>query len=93
MIGVNITGHDSGKLSAVMEKEKLTWRSFVDPGGIGQGAIATQWNVVATPTLYLLDHKGVIRHKWAGSPGEKAIDEALGKLIKEAENRGRNALQ
>ena len=55
------------------------------PGRTGQGAIAARWNVPATPTLYVIDHKGVIRHKWVGSPGEKAIDAALEKLIKEAE--------
>jgi hypothetical protein len=27
----------------------------------------------------------VIRHKWVGAPGEKAIDTALEKLIHEAE--------
>jgi hypothetical protein len=27
----------------------------------------------------------VIRHKWIGHPGEKAIDSALEKLIQEAE--------
>jgi hypothetical protein len=73
-----------------MEKEKLTWRSFVDPGDIGQGAIATRWNLTGTPTLYVIDHKGVIRHKWVGSPGEKAIDNALEKLIEEAEGCDRN---
>jgi hypothetical protein len=73
-----------------MEKEKLTWRSFTDPGEIGQGAIATQWNLAATPTLYVLDARGVIRHKWVGSPGAKAIDAALAKLIQEAAGRGKN---
>jgi hypothetical protein len=32
----------------------------------------------------------VIRYKWAGSPGEKAIDAALGKLIKELEGNGKD---
>lgn len=90
MIGVNVTGHDARKLKAVMDKEKLTWRSFADPGELGQGAIAARWNLAATPTLYVIDHKGVIRHKWLGSPGEKAIDTALEKLIKIAEGIGQN---
>ena len=55
-----------------MDKEKLTWRSFADPGDVGQGAIATRWNLSGTPTLYVIDPKGVIRHKWVGSPGEKS---------------------
>ena len=63
----------------------LRWRSFVDLGNAGAGPIARQWNHVATPTMYLIDHKGVIRRKWLGTPGEKAIDEAIMRLIREAE--------
>ncbi len=63
-----------------MTREKLNWRSFDD-----QGAINRQWNLPATPTFCIIDHKGAIRHKWVGSPGEKAIDTALEKLIQAAE--------
>ena len=61
------------------DKENLTWRSFSDPGPIN-----AKWNAT-TPTYYVIDPKGVIRFKWSGSPGEKAIDTALLELIKEAE--------
>ena len=71
-----------------MKRERLTWRSFADLSNAGQGAIAGRWNLTNTPTLYVLDHGGVIRYKWVGAPGEKAIDAALDKLIKEA-GRGR----
>jgi hypothetical protein len=74
-----------------MKKEKLTWRSFADSGSAGQGAIADRWNLTSTPTLYVLDAKGVIRHKWVGAPGEKAIDTALEKLIEEAEAGGKKS--
>ena len=67
MIGVNVNGYDVKKLKEAMDKEKLTWRSFADPGRLGHGAIATKWNFAATPTLYIIDHKGVIRHKWVGN--------------------------
>jgi hypothetical protein len=87
LIGINVNGYDVKKLKLEMEKEKLTWRSFADPGPLGQGPIATQWNFSATPTFYIVDHRGVIRHKWLGSPGEEAIDQALERLIKEAEGR------
>ena len=69
-----------------MDKEKLNWRTLADHGEEpGFGPICTQWNLRGTPTLFLLDHKGVICYKWLGSPGEKKIDEALANLIKEAE--------
>jgi len=70
-----------------MENEKLPWRSFADPGPLGRGAIARKWNFTSTPTFYVIDQKGVIRHKWVGSPGEKAIDAALDRLIQEAEGK------
>jgi peroxiredoxin len=85
---VNITGAGAQRLKEVMEKERLPWRSFADSGKIGQGAIAAQWNVSATPTLYLIDHQGVIRHKWLGAPGEKTIDAALEPLVQRAESTG-----
>ena len=88
LLGVNVVGHDSKKLKAVMEKENLTWRTFADPAtAVGTGAIAAKWNLGATPTLYVIDPKGVIRHKWLAAPGDKAIDAALEKLLKEAEGK------
>ena len=95
MIGVNVNGYDSKKLKAVMAKEKLTWRSFAD-----DGSIVGTWNLPGTPTFYVIGHKGVIRHKWVGSPAdyklgglpdEKAIDAALSKLIKAAEADGKKS--
>jgi len=65
-----------------MEKENLNWRTFAD-----DGAISRKWNSPATPAFYVLDRKGVIRHKWIGHPGEKAIDAALARLIQEAEGK------
>jgi hypothetical protein len=85
LIGVNVNGYDAKTLKAAMEKEKLTWRSFADPGPLGMGPIATRWNLPGTPTFYVLDHKGVIRYKWVGNPGEKIIDAAIERLLKEAE--------
>lgn len=36
------------------------------------------------PTLYLIDHKGVIRKSWLGGPEEKELDELVDKLVAEA---------
>ena len=56
-------------------------------GEASTSPISSQWNLVGTPTLYIIDAKGVIRHKWQGSPGEDKIDAAIEKLIKEAAGR------
>lgn len=81
LIGVhlNYNGEDAKKVKEVMDKERLLWWSFVD-----KGPIAEKWKPAGTPSFYVLDPKGVIRYKWAGAPGEKAIDSALRKLILEA---------
>ena len=89
LVGVHVGGLSAKQLKEVMEKEKITWRSFVDGGDAGAGPIATKWNLSATPTFYVIDHQGVIRHKWAGPPGAKVMDEALDKLIRAAEGNGK----
>jgi hypothetical protein len=68
-----------------MAEEKMNWRSFAH-----QDAINAKWNP-STPSYYVLDSLGVIRHKWVGAPGEKAIDTALEKLINEAEANGKKS--
>ncbi|MBL7041511.1 MAG: redoxin domain-containing protein [Pirellulaceae bacterium] len=82
MVGINLLPHKPEALKEVMEKENLNWRTFAD-----DGAISRKWNSPATPAFYVIDHKGVIRHKWIGHPGEKSIDAALEKLIQEAEGK------
>jgi hypothetical protein len=61
LIGVNGMAADPKKLKAVMEKEKLNWRTVAD-----NGTISATWSARSTPAYYLLDPKGVIRHKWLG---------------------------
>ena len=83
MIGVNVNRYDAKKLKPVMNKERLNWRSFADGRDI-----SVKWNA-ATPGYYVLDPRGVIRYKWVGNPGEKAIDAALEKLIHQAEGKAK----
>jgi len=78
LIGVNVMAHKPQELKEVMEKENLHWRSFADDGSIGR-----QWNSPPTPAFYVLDHQGVIRHKWIGHPGEEVIDAAVERLLDE----------
>jgi hypothetical protein len=85
LIGVN-SDDDLNELKKVLQEEQITWRSFQNQrGGKGAPAIADDWNVQGWPTLYIIDHKGVIRHKYLGSPGDAVLDEAIEKLVAEAE--------
>ena len=77
LIGVNSDSRQRAKKA--IEKENITWRSFWDGGRTG-GPIATKWNVSAWPTIYVLDHEGVIRYRNVrGASMEKAVEELLAK--------------
>jgi hypothetical protein len=85
LVGVN-SDPDKAELKKAVEKENITWRSFWD-GGSPRGPISTRWAVRGWPSLYLIDHKGVIRKRWVGSPGDEVMDQEIDKLVKEAEAR------
>jgi hypothetical protein len=76
LLGIN-SDTDREKLKEVLKKEKITWRSYWDGGKVG-GPIATRWNVETWPTVYLLDHRGVIRAKHLqGTALEKKVHKLL----------------
>ena len=79
LLGVNSDG-DKEKLRKRMKEENITWRSWWD-GGNTHGPIANQFNVRGWPTLYVVDHRGIIRHKWLGFPGAEVFDSAIDKLV------------
>ncbi len=80
LLGVN-SDEDLDALKVRMKKESITWRSWRNNGST-DGPISTQWNVSGWPTIYLIDHKGVIRFK--DLRGE-SLDKALDQLVGEAE--------
>ena len=89
LVGVN-SDTDLSALKKVLEEEKITWRSFWNGKDGTGGPISKEWNVSGWPTLYLIDHKGVIRHKWLGSPAEDVLDKAVDKLVEAAEKDAKN---
>ena len=69
-----------------MDKEQLNFRSFTDKAdGAGLGVIGSDWNLFGTPTVFVLEHKGVVRYRQIGIPDKEAIDGVVRKLIREAE--------
>jgi hypothetical protein len=83
LVGVN-SDADLKELKKTLEEEKITWRSFWNGKEGTSGPISTEWNVRGWPTLFVIDHKGVIRHKWVGYPGDEVLDKAIEKLVAEA---------
>jgi hypothetical protein len=69
---------------------EITWRCWWEKGGT-DGPIPRAWNVHGYPTVYVLDHKGVIRLKFSGLLGgpdqasQPAIDKFLELLLDQCE--------
>ena len=83
IIGVN-SDQDRAKLKQRIKEENISWRSFW--AGSTRGPIPTRWNVSGWPTIYVLDHNGVIRAK---NVRGKQLDEWIEKLVVEAEKRAK----
>ncbi len=64
-------------LRTVMKEKDLTWPSFFDGGGTG-GPIATRWGVRGWPTVYVIDHNGIITDGHRGN-----LDEVIERLVNE----------
>ncbi len=80
IVGVN-SDKDRATAQRAVKENGLTWRNFwAGPAGTA-GPIPATWNVGAWPTLYVIDHDGVIRHV---SNEGGALDAALEKWIAEA---------
>jgi hypothetical protein len=80
LVGVNSDPKDV-YLEAI-ERENITWPSFWD-GGDTYGPVATKWNVYGWPTIYIIDHEGIIREKdKRGEEMDKVVDRLLAEMKK-----------
>jgi len=77
IVGVN--SDPAERYREAIAKENITWPSFWD-GGDTSGPIATKWGVRGWPTIYIIDHEGIIREK--NKRGE-AMDEVVDRLLAE----------
>lgn len=78
---ISISGDDKKEtLTDFLEKEKMPWiHWFADRKGI-----LKDWNIRYFPTMYIIDHKGVIRAKdLRGEALEKKVEELLAEMAKD----------
>ena len=78
LLGVN-GDEDLQKLKERMKQENITWPSWRD-GSSADEPISTAWHVHGWPTIYVLDHKGVIRYNGVRA---EAMDKAVNTLLRE----------
>jgi thiol-disulfide isomerase/thioredoxin len=81
LIGVN-GDEDKDKANKTVTKHEINWRSFWNGKEGPGGPISRDWNVRGWPTVYVIDAKGVIRHKYLHG---KRLDGPLEELVAEAE--------
>ena len=68
-------------LEKIIAESQITWPNIYD-GKAGEGPIANQWNVNSWPTIFVIDHEGIIRHRNAhGGDLEKLVEELVAKAV------------
>jgi hypothetical protein len=78
LLGINSDKKE--RVQAAIERENITWRSWWDGGSTG-GPIARQFEVRGWPTIFVLDHQGVIRFKNVrGADMDSAVDQLVAEL-------------
>ncbi|MHC5537111.1 TlpA family protein disulfide reductase [Singulisphaera rosea] len=83
LLGVD-SDEDLDKVRRIMDERGITWPSWRNMGSKA-GPISTSWNVQGWPTVYVLDHRGVIRWKRPSFPHHEPIEEIVGGLVRDAE--------
>jgi peroxiredoxin len=78
-LGVN--SDEPSRLKRIAESEQISWRNWSDGP---EGPINKSWRVEKLPSLYVLDHEGVIRFKDVRDENlEQAVDTLLEKVPSE----------
>lgn len=78
---VSISGDEKKEtLVEFLKKNEMPWTHWWE----GRGGLMEDWDIQYFPTIYVLDAKGVIRHK--DLRGEK-LEEAVNELLKEMEKK------
>ncbi|MCB7129880.1 MAG: TlpA family protein disulfide reductase [Candidatus Brocadiales bacterium] len=79
IVGVNSDTDDEAIANAVAT-HKITWRSFRNIRA-DETKISVEWDVLGWPTLYLIDHEGIIREKWIGGPHPDELNRMVNQLV------------
>lgn len=86
VVGVN-ADDDLEHAREVAREKRVTWRSFRDKGADGK-EISDDWRALF-PTVYLIDHEGIVRERYSGNPTPAELDRAVETLVAAARKEGR----
>jgi len=80
LLGIN-SDESRSALKKIIADEQITWPNIYG-GPLGSNELAKRWNVWSWPTIYVLDHKGVIRYR---DVRDRQLEEAVNQLLAEIE--------
>ena len=75
------TDENQETLRTSIANGEINWRCWWESGT--DGPICTKWMIESFPEVFLLDHKGVIRHH--GANDKQTLDRAIDALLRECE--------
>ena len=69
-------------LKTTEEEQRINWRSWWDE----RGSLRRQWDVRVLPTLFLIDHNGLVRYRFEGGgpTTEEDLEAAIKDLVRKA---------
>jgi hypothetical protein len=83
LLGVNTDNQQV--ITKLVENGTVTWRTWADGQG---GPIAAAWGIESFPNIFLIDHQGIVRRHFQGTPSEEDLEKAINILLQEAEAAG-----
>ncbi|MGE3821068.1 MAG: TlpA family protein disulfide reductase, partial [Isosphaeraceae bacterium] len=69
ILGVNLD-NDREDLDAFLKENPLPWAQIFEPGGIERSRFATEFGIIALPTMILVDGQGKVVNKNIRSAAE-----------------------
>jgi hypothetical protein len=83
LLGIN-SDESRSALEKILKDENITWPNIYG-GPPKENKIARTWNVMGWPTIYILDHEGIIRHR---DLRDEDMENAVVELLKKAPKKG-----
>ena len=81
LLGIN-GDQDNDAAKRAVREHQINWRSWRDASAKKE-PISNSWNVRTWPTIYVIDHNGIIRYK---NLKGRELEEAVERLLQEAES-------
>ncbi len=81
LLAINSDRMSRSALKKKLKKNKITWPNLCEGGEM---SVSKRWNIHGWPSLFVLDHEGIIRARdLHGAPQiEKLVDDLLAKAPK-----------